>query len=140
MVRLAPGQALSQQLGKDGTDVRGRVILPKDASLDWTQSSAVLFCWEQRTPPDPATKLPRNFRQVALRRDLLTLNKDGAFQFFNVEPAEYELKLSVPAPGDQFVRPTYSKKMALTRAMFLGKTTTNPLDLGDIPLSAAARR
>jgi beta-lactamase regulating signal transducer with metallopeptidase domain len=139
-VRLAPGQALSQQLGKDGTDVRGRVILPKDASLDWTQSSAVLFYWEQRTPPDPATKLPRNFRQVALRRDLLTLNRDGAFQFFNVEPAEYELKLGVPAPGDQFVRPTYSKKMALTRAMFLGKTTTNPLDLGDIPLSAAARR
>jgi beta-lactamase regulating signal transducer with metallopeptidase domain len=139
-VTLAPGQVLAQHLGKDGTEVRGRVSLPKKASIDWNMSRAVLMCWDQRTPPDATTKLPRNFQRIARRRDLLTLKQDGSFDFVNVEPAEYELNLSVVAPGDQWFRPTYSKKITITRAMFLGKTTTNPLDLGDIPLSAAASR
>jgi hypothetical protein len=137
---LSPGQIVSQHLGKEGTEVRGRVSLPKGATIDWSQSRAAMMCWEQRTPPDAPTKLPRNFQRIARRRDLLTLKPDGSFDFVNVEPADYELNLSVVAPGDQWYRPKYSKKMAITRALFLGKTSANPIDLGDIPLSAAARR
>jgi beta-lactamase regulating signal transducer with metallopeptidase domain len=140
MVTLAPGQALLQQLGKAGTDLRGRISLPQGASIDWDRSRAILVCWEQRTPPDAATKLPKNSQQVARRRVFQAFNKDGSFQFVNVEPAEYELNVSVHVAGDQSMRPKYSKKMTITRAMFLGKTPANPIDLGDIPLSAAARR
>jgi hypothetical protein len=140
MVTLAPGQALLQQLGKAGTDLRGRISLPQGASIDWDRSRAILVCWEQRTPPDAATKLPKNSQQVARRRVFQAFNKDGSFQFVNVEPAEYELNVSVHVAGDQSMRPKYSKKMTIARAMFLGKTTSNPIDLGEIPLSAAARR
>jgi hypothetical protein len=138
-VDIAPGQTLSQHFGKEGADLRGRVSLPKGTSIDWDQSRAYLTSWEPRTPPDTTTKLPRAFLQVARRRDFLTLGKDGSFRFINLEPAEYDLAFVVLVQGDDINRPSYSKRIAITRKMFLGKTPTNPIDLGDIPVSAAAR-
>ncbi len=119
--------------------MRGRVSLPKKAAINWSESRAVLMCWDRRTPPDATTKLPKNFERIARRRDILTLKPDGSFDFVNVEPAEYELSLSVLAPGDQWLRPTYSRKITITRAMFLGKSRETPIDLGEISLKAAAR-
>jgi beta-lactamase regulating signal transducer with metallopeptidase domain/uncharacterized GH25 family protein len=136
-VDIAPGQTLSQHFGTEGADLHGRVSVPKGVAIDWDKSRAFLTYWEQRTPPDPATKLPKAFREIARRRDLLTLSKDGSFRFINLEPAEYDLAFALVVPGDNSNRPTYSKKITITREMFLRKTPTNPIDLGEVPLAAA---
>ena len=137
-IDLAPGQMLSQRFGTEGIDLRGHVSVPKDPPINWTQSPAN-FTWEPGAPPDAATKQPRNFQRTACRRDSMMLSKDGSFRFINLEPGDYELLLSLFAPGDDWARPSYSKKITITRKMFLGKTPTNPIDLNDIPVSPATR-
>jgi beta-lactamase regulating signal transducer with metallopeptidase domain len=138
-VDIAPGQALLQHIGQTGTDLQGRISLPKGAAVDWDHSRLFLTLWESRIPPDTTAKVWMNYRRFKRRWDFRRVDKDGSFRFFNLEPADYELDVSVLGPGDEWFRPTYSKKITIARKMFLGKTPTNSIDLGDIPVSAAAR-
>jgi hypothetical protein len=136
-VDLVPGQRVEQRIGAEGTNLKGRIVLPNGA--DGERSFVYLAQPEEK----PSTKARGLHREQATRiwrsRQFVRPKRDGSFRFFNLEPAEHELRVTVFMIGDNRSRPRYSKEITVTRDMFGGKTPEDSIDLGEIELKSAAR-
>ena len=125
MVDVVPGQRLMQRIGTEGTNLKGRIVLPNGADLE----RSFLYL---RLHREQATSLWRS-------RQFVRPKTGGSFRFFNLEPAEHELRVTVFMIGDNRSRPRYSKRITVTRDMFRDKTPEDSIDLGQIAIKSAAR-
>jgi hypothetical protein len=136
-VELVPGQTMQQRIGAEGTNFKGRVLLPKGADL--SRSSIHLVPRTEMLATAAGKSRPNQTARFEFTRQMIHLKQDGSFQFFNVEPAEQKLIVSIPLLGEGPSRPDDSKEITITRAMFVGKTPQNSIDLGEITLKPRAR-
>lgn len=137
IVDVVPGQRVEQRIGAEGTNLIGRILLPNGAD---GKRSFVYLIQPEEAPSTTAGGLHREQAAHLWRsRQFVRPKTDGSFRFFNVEPTEQELTVTVFMIGDNPSWARYSKQITVTRDMFRGKTPEDSIDLGEIELKSAAR-
>jgi hypothetical protein len=136
-VKLVAGETTRQDVGRDGVDVIGRVNVPEGVDIDWKYSG---LHFVRYLPADENGRRQPEFHQSQL-------NRDGTFRCFNIRPGEYEGAAMVGKPGDSILfthqahrKRSFTAELRLTPEMFVGKSTTDPINLGEILLEPAGPR
>lgn len=136
---ITAGQTLVEKFGTERADLIGRVLFPKQAQVDFRSSAVYLFQWVEMPDKDKATEHKHPSRRVRRSTHRVRLQKDGSFRFLNLVPAEHELDVAIIVLKDNVAQFAYSNKLSITRKMFAGKTTENPIDVGGITVKAVVQ-
>lgn len=62
----------------------------------------------------------------------VTLSPDGSFRCSNLPVAKHEIQILASVAGEQFPPVRYTQKIVITPERFVGKSSTDPIDLGEI--------
>ncbi len=123
-------------IGREGVDVIGRVIVPEGVEVDWP-FSGVHFVREVSRQANGFSR--REFHQARL-------SPDGTFRCFNLRPGDYE-GAAIAGTADARIwaiyaatrKKSFEKSLRLTPEMFVGKSSTKPIDVGEIVLDPVNR-
>ncbi|MEZ6035623.1 MAG: carboxypeptidase-like regulatory domain-containing protein [Planctomycetaceae bacterium] len=116
-IRLEPGEERHEIIGRDGADVVGRVTLPPDLEIVMNKCDIWVVNVDAR-------------RNGSVNH--VTLLPDGSFRCSNLPVAKHEIRILVSVAGEQFPPVRYTQKIVITPERFVGKSSTDPIDLGEI--------
>lgn len=118
-------------VGREGVDIVGRVIVPEGVAPDWLYSG-VHFRRDRQG--DPQGRWWRELHQARM-------SDDGTFWCHNVPVGDYEGQAILGEADDRVWdigntsrKRGYEATIRLTADMFEGKSTTDPIDVGTIVL------
>jgi hypothetical protein len=119
---LPAGETSTQDFGHDSVDIVGRLVVADRNEIDWSRSRLSLIPAEDGTDP-------LNLESVSYEA---LLEETGAFRLRNVRPVAGAIYGFITLQGDY--RWTYEVEVPITPGMFAGKSATEPLDVGEIPV------
>lgn len=131
-VQLKEGETVEMDVGHQTVDIIGRFVAPQGVEVDW-RFSGVHFIRELARTPDGRHRRWENYQA--------TTKPDGSFRCFNMRPGDYEGMAIAGREEDQlrnFGRVSTLRKrgfeltVPLNTEMFDGKSSEDPIDLGNI--------
>ena len=60
------------------------------------------------------------------------LEADGSFRILNLEASTHKIEIFIRVMGERDSEARYTQKIVITPERFVGKSSTDPIDLGEI--------
>jgi hypothetical protein len=124
---LAVGESFVQDFGRDTADVIGRVVVSDPKQVDYTRSRISLLESGRTAPEGGSAHLVRTSHYTELQ-------ESGQFRIQNVTPSEGTVVVLIWIRGET-TGWSHTKEIPITPEMFEGKSSRDPIDLGEILIS-----
>jgi beta-lactamase regulating signal transducer with metallopeptidase domain len=121
-VRLIPGEERHEVIGRDGADVVGRVMLPADPEIVMNECDIYVDNVDARRLNGDRPSSTNSAK----------LEADGSFRILNLEAATHKIEIFIRVLGERDSEARYTQKIVITPERFVGKSPSNPIDLGEI--------
>jgi beta-lactamase regulating signal transducer with metallopeptidase domain/uncharacterized GH25 family protein len=122
MVQLRPGEERYEVFGRDGADVVGRVMLPADPEIVMNDCDIYVDDIDARRLNGDRPSSTHSAK----------LEADGSFRILNLEASTHKIEIFIRVMGERDSEARYTQKIVITPERFVGKSSTDPIDLGEI--------